>query len=190
MRFLAFVALKSLQTPRRLTRYTVEEASGVLVWSGKLYDQHRKQNGVWRRASSKLFWRRASSKISTTSFSITSQTPKRQRYRPLVSRLLVENKPDDPEQATWKALTLPTNALPGNPFYSSTLEEKFWSQNPTFLLSDENIPSPECNVSFLVTKPSYIQAMCHQPWVTNLLFSNTQWKQTTLHPSHSTTKKV
>ncbi len=81
---------------------------------------------------------------------------------------LVENVPDDPEKATWKALTLPTNALPGNPFYSFILEENFWSQNSTFLLSDENIPSPECNVSFLVTTPSYIQAMRHQPWVTNM----------------------
>ncbi len=87
MRFLAFVALKSLQTPRRLIHYIVEEASGVLVWSGKLHKQHRDQNGVWRRASSKSFWRRAPPKISTTSFSITSKTPERQGYNPLISRL-------------------------------------------------------------------------------------------------------
>ncbi len=116
-RFLAFVALKGLQTPRRRIRYT----AGVVVWSGKLHDQHREQNVVWRRASPKSFWRYAPSKFST---------------------------------------------------------------------SDESIPSPECDVSFLVTTPSYIQAMRHQPWVTNLLSSNTQWKQAPLHPIRSNTKRV
>jgi hypothetical protein len=38
------MALKGLQTPHRLIRYTVEKASCVLVWSGNLHNLHYEQN--------------------------------------------------------------------------------------------------------------------------------------------------
>ena len=157
MRFLAFDALKGLQTPRRLIRYTVEKASGVLVWSGKLHDQHREQNGVWRRASSKSFWRRASSNFNRFLLRFPLSNPRKAKIQTIGFQTLVENVPDDPEKATWKALTLPTNALPGNPF---------------FIHLGRKVPNPRPYVFILRWKSSIPRMQCFLPGHNTLIHSS------------------
>ncbi len=58
--------------------------------------------------------------------------PRKAKIQTIGQNNLAENVPNEHDKATWKGLTLPTNALPGNPFYSSILEENFRIQAPRF----------------------------------------------------------